>query len=71
MTQIHRVLVLDDGETWEVITGSSNALVLHVTDAELEQLQNGERVDGVLAGRRGPRLYALLAERDADEAAKT
>lgn len=55
-----RILVLDDGETWEPISISSRALVVAVTPLELERLGAGETVSTVLAGQHGRRLWALL-----------
>lgn len=60
MRDTTRVLVLDDGETWEVVTNTSNALVVEVTDAELQQLHEGHPIDAVLSSRSGTRIAVLL-----------
>lgn len=56
-----RVLVLDDGETWETLDANSNALVVDVTPAEAQRLADGKPIDEVLCDRTGTRV-AWLAE---------
>ncbi|MBI4438210.1 hypothetical protein HY631_04630 [Candidatus Uhrbacteria bacterium] len=56
-----RILVLDDGETWEDLPETSNALVVDVTHEEYERIGNGERVDEVLGSRTGTRVAWLAA----------
>ena len=60
MSANHRLLILDDGESWETVSDSSCALLVGITEAELDRLQCGERVEVVLGGRLGRRLASLI-----------
>lgn len=61
-----RILVLDDGETWEVVNDTSNALIVEVSESELQELVEGSPIDAVIPGRMGRRVAALLDDLTTD-----
>jgi AmiR/NasT family two-component response regulator len=55
-----RIIVLDDGETWDDL--NSNALVAAVTKAQMAQLHEGIKAKDVEPGIKGTRVSWLFEQ---------